>query len=151
MICEEQTPYFWNMFLKFEKWLKGLRWCWYEIYIDKLQTCDFLVRKWNIKLSIFPGELMEFETISFSTGKWNLNLKKIFVFRLKFHLPGRRQAIIWTNGGILLIGPSGTNFSEIIIKIHKFSFKKMHLKMLSGKGRPFCFGPKVLKEQDQDL
>ena len=27
--------------------------------------------------------------------------------------PGRRQAIIWTNDGILLIGPLGTNFSEI--------------------------------------
>ena len=27
--------------------------------------------------------------------------------------PGRRQAIIWTNAGILLIGLSGTTFSEI--------------------------------------
>ena len=31
--------------------------------------------------------------------------------------PGRRQAIIWTNVGILLIGPLGTNFSEILIEI----------------------------------
>ena len=31
--------------------------------------------------------------------------------------PGRRQAIIWTNAGILLIGPLGTNFSEIFIEI----------------------------------
>ena len=30
--------------------------------------------------------------------------------------PGRRQAIIWTNDGILLIGPLGTNFSEILIE-----------------------------------
>ena len=30
--------------------------------------------------------------------------------------PGRRQAIIWTNAGILLIGPLGTNFSEISIE-----------------------------------
>ena len=29
--------------------------------------------------------------------------------------PGRRQAIIWTNAGILLIGPLGTNFIEILI------------------------------------
>ena len=35
--------------------------------------------------------------------------------------PGRRQAIIWTNAGILLIGPLGTNFSEILIEIHIFS------------------------------
>ena len=48
-------------------------------------------------------------------------------------LPGRRQAIIWTNAGILLTGPLGINFSEISIKINTFSFKKMHLKMLSVK------------------
>ena len=48
----------------------------------------------------------------------------------------RRPAIIWTNAGILLIGLMGTNFSEILIKIYTFSFKKMHWKMLSGKWRP---------------
>ena len=58
--------------------------------------------------------------------------------------PYRRQAIIWTNAGILLIGPLGTNFSEILLEIHAFSFKKMHLKMSSGKWRPFCLGLKVL-------
>ena len=39
--------------------------------------------------------------------------------------PGRRQAIIWTNAEILLIGPLGTNVSEILIEILIFSFKKM--------------------------
>ena len=39
-------------------------------------------------------------------------------------LPVRRQAIIWNNAGILLIGPLGTNFSEILIGIQIFSFKK---------------------------
>ena len=58
--------------------------------------------------------------------------------------PGRRQAIIWTNAGILLIGPLGTNFSENLIEIHIFSCKKMHLKMSSGKWRPFCLGLNVL-------
>ena len=52
--------------------------------------------------------------------------------------PGRRQAIIWTIAGILLIGTLGTNFSAIVIEIRPFSFKKMHLKMSSGKWRPFC-------------
>ena len=28
---------------------------------------------------------------------------------------GRRQDIIWINAGILLIGPLGTNFSDILI------------------------------------
>ena len=54
--------------------------------------------------------------------------------------PGRRQAIIWTNAGILLIGPLGTNFSEILIEVCTFSFKKMHLNMSSAKWRPFCLG-----------
>ena len=55
-------------------------------------------------------------------------------------LPGWRQAIIWTHSGILLFGPLGTNFSEILIGIQIFSFKKMHLKMSSAKSRPFCLG-----------
>ena len=49
----------------------------------------------------------------------------------------RRQAIIWPSAGILLIGPLGTNFSEILIGNQTFSFKKMYLKMSSAKWRPF--------------
>ena len=30
--------------------------------------------------------------------------------------PDRRQAITWTNAGILLIGPLRTNFSDVFIK-----------------------------------
>ena len=58
--------------------------------------------------------------------------------------PGRRQAIIWTNVGILLIGPLGTNFNEILIKFHTFSLKKMRLKRSSAKWRPFCLSLIVL-------
>ena len=58
--------------------------------------------------------------------------------------PDRRQAIIWTIAGSLLIGPLGTNFSEILIEILTFSFKKMCLKVSSAKRRPFCFGLNVL-------
>ena len=58
--------------------------------------------------------------------------------------PWRRQAIIWTNAEILLIGPLGTNFSEIIIGIQTFLFKKIRSKMSSGKLRPFCLGLNVL-------
>ena len=54
--------------------------------------------------------------------------------------PVRRQAIIWTNFGILLIGPLGTNFSESLIRIQTFSFKKLHLKTSSAKWRLFCLG-----------
>ena len=55
-------------------------------------------------------------------------------------LPHRRQAIIWTNAGILLLGPLGTNSSDILIGIQSFSFRKMHLKISSAKWRPFCLG-----------
>ena len=57
--------------------------------------------------------------------------------------PGWRQAIIWTSDGILLIGPFGTKFSEILSEIHTFSFKKMHVKTSSAKWRPFCLGLNV--------
>ena len=53
---------------------------------------------------------------------------------------GRRQAIIWTNAGILLFGPLGSLFSEILIEIDKFSFRKLHLKLSFTKWRPFCLG-----------
>ena len=58
--------------------------------------------------------------------------------------PGRRQAIIWTNEDIVLIGPLGTNFNEILIEIHIFSFMKIHFKMSSGKRRLCCLGLNVL-------
>ena len=61
--------------------------------------------------------------------------------------PGRHQAIIWTNAEILLIGPLETKFSEILIKIHTFSFKKIHFKMSSGKWRPFSLGLNVLSHR----
>ena len=55
--------------------------------------------------------------------------------------PGRRQAIIWTNVGILLIGPLGKKINEISIEINTFSLKKIHLKMSSGIWRPFSSRP----------
>ena len=58
--------------------------------------------------------------------------------------PGQRQAIIWTNAGILLIGPLEINFSENSIEILTFSFMKMRLKVASAKWRPFCLGLNVL-------
>ena len=42
--------------------------------------------------------------------------------------PGRHQAIIWTNGGILLIGPLGTHFNELLIKVQYFHSSKCVLK-----------------------
>ena len=49
--------------------------------------------------------------------------------------PGQPQAIFWTNTGILLIWPLGTNFSELLIEVHIFTqestFEKGVCKMLA--------------------
>ena len=57
--------------------------------------------------------------------------------------PGRRQAIIWTNAGILLIWPLGTNFGEISNEIQTFSFQENPFqnvvwKMAAILSRPQC-------------
>ena len=57
--------------------------------------------------------------------------------------PGRHQAIIWSYAGILFIGPLGTNFNEILIKI-QVSLAKMS----SAKCLPFLLGLSVLTERD---
>ena len=58
--------------------------------------------------------------------------------------PSWRQAIIWTNAGIVLIGPLGTNSIQIVIGIQTKSFKKMPLKVSSAKWRPSCLSFNVL-------
>ena len=58
--------------------------------------------------------------------------------------PDRRQAIIWTNAGLMSIGPSRTYFSENLIKMQQFSLKNMHVKMSSAKWRLSCLGHNVL-------
>ena len=37
------------------------------------------------------------------------------------------QTVIWTNAGILLIGPLGTNFSEILIKKFLYFHSRKHI------------------------
>ena len=59
----------------------------------------------------------------------------------------RCRANIWTDAWMALILFLGTNFTEFSMEIHIFSFKKMHLKMSSGKCRPFCLGLNVLSPQ----
>ena len=52
---------------------------------------------------------------------------------MAWHLPGDKP--FWTNDGILLIWPLGTNRSKMLIKIPVFSFTKMRLKVSSAKWR----------------
>ena len=58
--------------------------------------------------------------------------------------PGWHQAIIWTNAGMLLIGPSGTNFSEMLIEIQYIFiqenvFANVVRKMVAILYQPQCF------------
>ena len=46
--------------------------------------------------------------------------------------PGRLQAIIWSNAGILLTGPLGINLNEISFQINTFSFRETHLNRLQN-------------------
>ena len=52
--------------------------------------------------------------------------------------PGRRQTIIRTNAGMLLIGTLGTNFSDILSEIQIVSFEKMYSKMAAILSRSQC-------------
>ena len=56
-----------------------------------------------------------------------------------------RQAITWTNAGMLLIGPWGTNFNDIFYNIQPFSFRKICLKISSWNWQPFCLILNVLR------
>ena len=59
-------------------------------------------------------------------------------------LPVWCQAIIYANAGILSIRHKRTYFNDILFRILKFPFKKMHWEMLSAKWESFCLGLSVL-------
>ena len=61
--------------------------------------------------------------------------------------PSWHPPINWTKAGMFLTGPLETNLSEILIKIHTFSLKKMHLKLSSGKWWPVCLSLNVTISQ----
>ena len=63
--------------------------------------------------------------------------------------PVWHQAIIWTNALFLSTRLLGTKFSQIVFVIQTFLFKKMHLKMSSGKYCPFCLSLNMLRMYHQ--
>ena len=114
-------------------------WSCYHFNLFNTFNCPAFVHIWDIRLSKFKFLLTHWGRVT------HICVSKVTIIVSDNGLsPGRRQAIIWNNARILLIGPLGTNFSGILIKIHAFSFKKMLLKMSSGKWRPFCSGLNVL-------
>ena len=63
--------------------------------------------------------------------------------------PSRRQSIVCTYDGILLIGPLGTNFNEIVSEIQIFLLKKIRLKLSSAKCCLSSVGLRVNKRHRQ--
>ena len=115
-------------------------------------SCLLNVRSYSAEFLQIPGLWLIIHIMQIS---WRINslrpsdayMSKLTTIGLDNGLlPGRRQAIIWTNDGILLFRTLGTNFSEILSKIHSFSFKKMHLKMASAKWLLFRLGLNELIE-----
>ena len=91
---------------------------------------------------------MQFCAITMQLTHWGrvmqISVSKLTIISSDNDLsPGWHQAIIWTNAGILLIGPLEIKFSEILIEIIWFSFKKIHLN-ISAKWQPFCLCLSVL-------
>ena len=66
--------------------------------------------------------------------KWYITLA--FIYRWLVHKGCNSRAYTWS---------LGTNFSEFLVAILIFSFKKMRLKVSSAKRRPFCRGLNELK------
>ena len=96
-----------------------------RVMLPQWQICRvFVLAHWGWVINMYVSKL--------NTIGWDNGLS-----------PDRRQAIIWSNAGILLAGPLGTNLSEI--SIETFSFKKRHLKVSSAKWRPLCLRLNVLK------
>ena len=82
--------------------------------------------------------IWEFSILTYQGWRIYVSVKLTIIGSDNGLSPDRCQAIIWSNAGLLLIWPLGTNFNEILIEIHTFSFKKMCLKMSFGKWRPVC-------------
>ena len=130
---------------------KQLAYCqldpWEQISIKfESKYYNFHARKWIWEWHQQNGS--QFVSGSMSVSKWSTHwgrvmhicVSKLTIIGSDNGLSlGWRPAIIWTSARILSIGPLGTNFSEILIELHTFSFKKMHLKM-SGKWWPCCLG-----------
>ena len=109
-----------------------------------------VVNPWRQKLCF--NAVTKFQSLAFylinkhllvAYSTWKRNAWCVANHHANFNEP--RQAIFLTNVRTLSIGPLGTNFNEIFIKIQTFSFPKMHLQISSAKWRPFCTGGDELK------
>ena len=126
----------------------------FKFFKNKISIFKNKIRPFQIEKSIWNGLPGSMEKPGIACAQWMdqhlVRVTYICVGKLTTIgsdnglSPGRRQAIIWTNAGILLIAPLGINFSEILIAIQAFSLKKTRLKFSSEKRCPFHVGLNVI-------
>ena len=111
---------------------------------------------WSIYVSLGMAELISMHILSICTGYKDL-LIKVWSWKEKIlsivwqdtidpltHICLSKLTTIGSDNGLLPGWCQATNLSEIIIENYKFSFKRMHLKMPSGKWWSFCLVINVL-------
>ena len=101
---------------------------------------NFLQKYWRLQLAHAQ------KTLHCIQGRPSSKLVAMLDYILVHDSKKKCHDDLWyfANAGILLIGPLVTIFSEISIEIYTFSFTKTHLKISSGKWRPFCLDLNVL-------
>ena len=105
--------------------------CWKELYrhSQDIVSADFLFTHGGL---VMPYGIIELANII----RWGNSFS-----------PFQDQAITWTDADLSLIGPFGTNFTEIVIKIHWLkSLKEIHSEKLSVKHRPLQSSLSVLTQ-----
>ena len=137
--------------LAMSSWLLRMSWC--QIGCSRTSATTILIGlQWNITWIILCNTNISLQPLTHWGWVANICVSTLIIITLiiigsdNSLSPDRRQAIIWTNAGIL-IGPVKTNFSEIRVRIQTFSLKKIHLKMLSAKWHPFFLGLNMLNKQ----
>ena len=118
---------------------------WLLLHINNIQAGVFEVDNVGTDFKI-PYQLIEYFWLTHCGRETHIFVSKVTTIGSDNGLwPSRRQASIWTSAGTLLIGTLGTNFNEIYIEIHIFSFNEISLKMSSENGSHFV-GPNVLNQ-----
>ena len=101
-----------------------------------VNSLKIIWRSGNYKSNLGTWSLIEVQWFNFT--HWgqvtHICVSKLTIFGSDNGLsPGLCQTIIWSNTGILLIRPLGTNFNEMLIEILTFSFMTIRLKASSAK------------------
>ena len=89
------------------------------VYICLLQSeCHDTILGINLFSQIIPASATDF-SVNPSPPSAAYSMNRVSIGSDNGLSPNRHQAIIWTSSGLLSIGPLGTNFSGILIKIKK--------------------------------